>query len=78
MLVLASRRMLISIPYIGKIIFLHYLLLGRLDARLPMAIQTTSKYYISFDNTGPSVRYLSEPLFSDPRLEKCLGLGRQQ
>ena len=30
--------------------------------------------HIVFDETGPIVRYLSEPLYSDPRLERCWAL----
>jgi hypothetical protein len=63
--------MLISLAYLGKTTFLFYLLLYRLERKLPTAIQLGALHYFIFDEQGAKVHSLSE---SDPRLEKCWAL----
>jgi len=63
--------MLISLPYLGKSTFLLYLLLHRLENRLPTAVQFGAKYYFIFDEQGAIVHSLSD---EDERLKKCWAL----
>jgi hypothetical protein len=66
-----SSRILISLPYLGKSTFLLYLLLHRLENRLPTAIQFGTRYYFIFDEKGAKVNSF---LYDDPRLEECWAL----
>jgi hypothetical protein len=63
--------MLISLPYLGKSTFLLYLLLHRLENRLPTAVQFGPTYYIIFDKQGVAVRSLD---VEDLRLGECWAL----
>jgi hypothetical protein len=63
--------MLISLPYLGKTTFLFYLLLYRLEKKLPTAIQLDYEYYFIFDEQGAAVHPVSE---RDMRLKKCWAL----
>jgi hypothetical protein len=63
--------MLISLPYLGKSTFLFYLLLYRLESKLPTAVQLNADYYFIFDKQGAAVFALS---FPDPRLGECWAL----
>jgi hypothetical protein len=63
--------MLISLPYLGKTTFLFYLLLHRLERKLPTAIQLNDLYYFIFDEQGAAVRPVS---IQDTRLAKCWAL----
>jgi hypothetical protein len=63
--------MLIFITNLGKSTFLLYLLLRRLENRLPTAIQLGAERYFLFDQEGPT----TYPLSAVPvRLEACWGL----
>ena len=44
--------MLISVPYLGKTVFLFFLLLHRLENRLLTAVQLDADYYSIFDAEG--------------------------
>jgi hypothetical protein len=66
--------MLISFPYLGKSTFLLYLLIHRLENRLPTAVQFDADYYIIFDEQGAKVNPLPDP-DPDPRLEECWALA---
>jgi hypothetical protein len=63
--------MLISLAYLGKTTFLFYLLLYRLERKLPTAIQLGALHYFIFDEQGAKVHSLSEP---DLRLKECWAL----
>jgi hypothetical protein len=63
--------MLISLPYLGTSTFLLYLLLHRLENRLPTAVQFGSYHYFIFDEKGARVNSL---LYDDPRLRQCWAL----
>jgi hypothetical protein len=63
--------MLISLPYLGKTAFLFYLLLYRLERKLPTAIQLDDVDYFIFDEQGAAVRPVS---IQDTRLAKCWAL----
>jgi hypothetical protein len=63
--------MLISLPYLGKTTFLFYLLLDRLQRKLPTAVQLGPNYYSIFDEKGAIVNSLS---YDDPRLRECWAL----
>jgi hypothetical protein len=63
--------MLISLPYLGKSTFLLYLILHRLENRLPTAVQFDAEYYFIFDKQGAIVHSLPD---RDPRLEECWAL----
>ena len=63
--------MLISIPYLGKTTFLYWLLLHRLENRLPTAVQTSSEEYFIFDEQGAICHSTKH---KDSRLEKCWAL----
>jgi hypothetical protein len=64
--------MLIFIPYLGKSTFLFYLLLRRLENRLPTAVQFDNEEYLIFDQNGPTLY----PLSAAPmRLRACWGLA---
>jgi len=64
--------MLISPPYLGKTTFLFYLLLYRIERKLPTAVQLGSEYYFIFDEQGATVHSLHH---EDPRLKKCWALA---
>lgn len=63
--------MLISIPYLGKSIFLFYLLLRRLERRLPTAIQLSLDGYFIFNEDGAAFHPLQ---YRSPGLEECWAL----
>jgi hypothetical protein len=63
--------MLISLPYLGKSTFLLYLLLHRLENRLPTAVQFGPTYFIIFDKHGAAV---CPHDLEDPRLGECWAL----
>ena len=63
--------MLLSLPYLGKTTFLFYLLLYRLENKLPTAVQLDGTDYIIFDEQGAKVNSLPH---KDPRLQKCWAL----
>jgi hypothetical protein len=65
--------MLISLPYLGKTTFLFYLLLHRLEKKLPTAIQLDAECYYIFDEQGAIVHPLPGH-DREPRLEKCWAL----
>jgi hypothetical protein len=65
--------MLISLPYLGKTTFLFYLLLYRLERKLPTAVQLNPDRYFIFDDQGAIVHFFPE-LDDDPRLESCWAL----
>ncbi|KIM30455.1 hypothetical protein M408DRAFT_285817 [Serendipita vermifera MAFF 305830] len=58
-------------PGIGKSTFLLYLLLHRLERKLPTAVQFGAYYYLIFDKRGARVNSLNDP---DPRLGECWAL----
>ncbi|KAF6748261.1 hypothetical protein DFP72DRAFT_579937 [Ephemerocybe angulata] len=58
-------------PGIGKTAFLLYLLLHRLECKLPTAIQSSSMCYIIFDEEGAT---RVAPADDDRRLAKCWAL----
>jgi len=62
---------LILIPYLGKSTFLYYVLLRRLEDKLPTAVQLTQRHYYIFDGSGAVVRPSS---FFDSRLSECWAL----
>jgi len=62
---------LILIPYLGKSTFLYYVLLRRLEDKLPTAVQLGQHHYYIFDRFGAAVRPLS---VFDSRLRKCWAL----
>jgi hypothetical protein len=62
---------LTSLPYLGKSTFLLYLLLHRLENRLPTAVQFGAEYYFIFDEQGAIVHSVSD---EDERLRKCWAL----
>ena len=64
--------MLTPIPYVGEISFLLYLLLHRLEHRLPTAVQLNSEYYFIFDEQGATVHLIDDG--DEPRLERCWAL----
>ena len=64
--------MLISIPYLGKTTCLFYLLLYRLEKRLPTAVQLDAEYYFICGEYGAVVHPLP---FRDDRLKKCWTLA---
>ena len=68
---LAPNRILTPIPYVGKTSFLLYLLLHRLEHRLPTAVQLNSKYYFIFDEQGATVYPVND---RDERLQRCWAL----
>ena len=70
MLVL-SKVVLIPIPYLGKTTFLYYVLLLRLELKLPMAIQLGTQEYFIFDESGTVVCLIN---VCDPQLKKCWAL----
>ncbi|KAF6750792.1 hypothetical protein DFP72DRAFT_817259 [Ephemerocybe angulata] len=59
---------------IGKSIFLLYLLLHRLEQKLPTAIQFAADRYTIFDEKGASSVLSGEDLGEDERLSKCWAL----
>ncbi|KAF9012152.1 hypothetical protein BDZ89DRAFT_912053, partial [Hymenopellis radicata] len=59
-------------PGIGKTTFLLYLLLYRLERKLPTAVQLSSNHYYIFDEHGACARPLTH---EDPRLQKCWALS---
>ena len=63
--------MLISLPYLGKSTFLLYLLLHRLENRLPTAVQFGAEDYFIFDEQGAIVNKLPT---RDQRLKECWAL----
>ena len=63
--------MLIPIPYLGKTTFLYYVLLLRLELKLPTAVQLGTQEYFIFDESGAVVRPIN---VRDPRLKKCWAL----
>ena len=63
--------MLISIPYLGKTTFIFYLLLHRLEQKLPTAVQLDDDYYFIFDEQG-AVHHSATT--RDPRLQACWAL----
>ncbi|KAF8996097.1 hypothetical protein BDZ89DRAFT_971246, partial [Hymenopellis radicata] len=67
---LVHFRILISC--LGKRIFLLYLLLYRLERKLPTAVQLSNNHYYIFDEHGACARLLTD---EDPRLQKCRALS---
>jgi hypothetical protein len=66
-----SGQILIFIPYLGKSTFLFYLLLHRLEKRLPTAVQLRAEQYLLFDEEGPT----TYPISATPkRLRACWAL----
>ena len=63
--------MLISIPYLGKSVFLFYLLLRRLERRLPTVVQLSLQGYFIFNVDGASFH---PPDYEAPGLEECWAL----
>ncbi|KAI0742047.1 hypothetical protein C8Q80DRAFT_173093 [Daedaleopsis nitida] len=59
-------------PGIGKTTFLLYLLLYRLERKLPTAAQFNAEHYIIFDDEGARVHNLNE---EDPHLKNCWALA---
>jgi len=59
--------------YLGKTTFLFYLLLYRLENKLPTAVQFGPNRYILFDEDGAIEYSLPEP-YRNPRLRKCWAL----
>ncbi|KAJ7743168.1 hypothetical protein B0H16DRAFT_1423152 [Mycena metata] len=70
----SSRRLFIITgqPGIGKTTFLIYLLLYRLERKLPTAIQLDTDQFFIFDDRG-AVRY-DATAYPDERLQKCWAL----
>jgi len=66
-----SQVMLIPIPYLGKSTFLIYLLLYRLEQKLPTAVQLNNIYYAIFDEQGATFRSTKA---DDSRLGECWAL----
>jgi len=64
--------MLISIPYLGKSIFLFYLLLRRLEKRRPTAVQLDLHGYFFFDKEGATFYRFTT---YNPKLDKCWALA---
>ena len=63
--------MLISIPYLGKSAFLFYLLLRRLERRLPTAIQLGPNGYFIFNEGSAAFHSLNDQA---PALAECWAL----
>ncbi|KAF9012133.1 hypothetical protein BDZ89DRAFT_963666 [Hymenopellis radicata] len=59
-------------PGIGKTTFLIYLLLYRLERKLPTAVQLSNDHYFIFDEHRARARQLT---YNDPRLQKCWALA---
>ena len=64
--------MLISIPYLGKSTFLVYLLLHRLERRLPTAVQLNADGYFIFNEQGAGFYPLNT---HGPGLDACWALA---
>ena len=64
--------MLISIPYLGKSAFLFYLLLHRLERRLPTAVQLNAKGCFIFNEQGAIFYRLDT---HGPGLDACWALA---
>ncbi|KAI0742038.1 hypothetical protein C8Q80DRAFT_1357212 [Daedaleopsis nitida] len=59
-------------PGIGKSMFLLYLLLYRLERKLPTAVQFNTSHYVVFDGQGVRVNDVND---TDPRLKDCWALA---
>jgi hypothetical protein len=68
----SSQVVLIPIPYLGKTMFLFYVLLRRLESKLPTAVQLDSDEYFIFDEQGATVHSIGD---KDLRLRKCWALA---
>ena len=64
--------MLISVPYLGKSVFLFYLLLHRLERCLPTAVQLDADFYFVFDAEGAACHRLHD---RSKKLEQCWALA---
>ena len=67
-----SKVVLIPIPCLGKTTFLYYVLLHRLELKLPTAIQLSKHKYFIFDEHGAVVRPINT---EDLRLKTCWALA---
>jgi hypothetical protein len=68
----SSQVVLIPIPYLGKTMFLFYVLLRRLESKLPTAVQLRNNVYFIFDEQGATVHSIDD---EDLRLRKCWALA---
>jgi len=57
-------------PYLGKSTFLLYLLLHRLENRLPTAVQFGAEYYFIFDKQGAIVHSILDRDSPSPKPER--------